>query len=100
MRGFNNISRKNSSSSGSAGCLFVFLLPFLLPLSYCSLLFSNQITYEEHYERAEIARRNWQEQIKKDLIISNIQILKNAMDEAEINYTLTNSSNRDICSGF
>ena len=94
---WNLLNPGSEASPWQTGCAFILLLPILLPLSYCSQFFNKEISYEEHYERAEKARKDWREQIKKDLIISKIQILKNMKGEAEINYTLTNSSNRDIC---
>tara|TARA_B100000965_G_C19376070_1_gene662518 strand:- start:172 stop:678 length:507 start_codon:yes stop_codon:yes gene_type:complete len=67
--------------------LIIFAIP-LLPLACVINLITNNTSYEEHYRRAEIARSEYQNNIEKELVISNVKITGGT-----VNYTLTNLSN-------
>jgi len=67
--------------------LIIFAIP-LLPLACVINLITNTISYEEHYRRASIARSEYQNQIEKELVITNVRISGDT-----VNYTVTNLSN-------
>jgi len=73
---------------------FIYLIILAIPLAplACVIdLFTNNISDFEHYTRAKSARREYRNQINKDLLISNV-----SYSEDKAYYTLTNASNRDI----
>ncbi len=89
-----NFYRRPRFPNPQAGFIYLIILAIpLLPIAFFINLFTNDISYSEHYRRAKIARSEYQKQIQKDLLISNVSY---SGDKAY--YTLTNASNRDISS--
>ena len=87
-----NFYRRPRFPNPQTGFIYLIILAIpLAPIACVINLFTNDISYEEHYKRAEIARLEYRNQINKDILISNV-----SFSEARVNYTLTNASNRDI----
>ena len=84
-----NFYRRPRFPNPQAGFIYLIILAIpLLPIAFFINLFTNDISYSEHYRRAKIARSEYQKQIQKDLLISNV-----SYSEDRVNYTLTNKSN-------
>ena len=89
-----NFYRRPRFPNPQTGFIYLIILAIpLAPIACVVNLFTNDISYSEHYRRAEIARREYRNQIKKDLLISNV-----SYSEDRAYYTLTNASNKDITS--